>query len=46
MEYIYSRAADSGALGYVSVAPRFNFQPLRYFEEIFLKLVVIDTTWL
>ena len=39
--------ADSRALGCVSVAPRFNFQILRYSEEIFLQLVLIHTTnWL
>ena len=30
------RAADSGMLGCVSLATRFNFQTLIYFEEIFL----------
>ena len=36
-----SRTADSRALGYASLAPRFNFQTHRY--EVFFKLVVIHT---
>ena len=40
------RAADSVALGCVALAPHFDFQTLRFSEEIFLKLVVIHNTWL
>ena len=41
-----SRAADRRAVGCVSLAPRFIFQTLGISDEIFLKLVVIHTTWL
>ena len=38
--------ADSVALGCVALAPHFTYQTLRFSEEIFLKLVVVHTTWL
>ena len=41
--YMVSRAADSVALGCVTLAPRFNFSTLRYSEEIFVQLVVNPT---
>ena len=46
LERFGSRAADSGAFGWVSLAPCFNLHTLRYSEEIFSQLVVIHTTQL